>query len=489
MAQSERMDLGIPPGVVRSGTPLSSSGRWYDSSLIRWYDGVMQAIGGWTRASVFSLTNAGSTAPLSIPGACRGSHAWTSNDGELNIALGYENSFRIIEGTGGVIATAATGYSSPTIPFGPGTPLVGHEIRTWQFDDYGEDVIGCVSDIGELWYADMSTKIVSRNPMSNAPTNNLGVVVTPERFIVALGAGGDNRRVAWASQGTNNDWAPTALNTAGDLDIPSEGAIVAGKRGRGETLIWTETDLFSLRYTNASIGSVPIIYGVSLLGRGGPISRRSMVMVGPSAYWMGAQKFWSYSGSVRSLPCTVSDFVFNDINYLRRSLIWTEHRIKFSEITWHYPSAGSTECDRYVTYNYDAGIWYFGEMGRSGGVDALFLDRPVLVDNSGAVWLHEDGTGFGSLSPYAETGIIDVGKGKRLVFIDEIYPDDVTVGSTFSVVSSDSPAGVTTTHGPYDAETIINTRIEARHLRFRVDMPGGARFGLPRVDARPAGER
>ena len=59
--------LKIPSGFVRPGTKYDAQGRWYDGTLIRWHDGVMQAIGGWQILNRTAVANV--AAAISVDGA------------------------------------------------------------------------------------------------------------------------------------------------------------------------------------------------------------------------------------------------------------------------------------------------------------------------------------------------------------------------------------------------------------------------------------
>ena len=481
---SQRINLNVAPGVYRFGTPLASRGRWYDSNLVRWSDGVMGAIGGWQAVTPRSFTGSGSDGQLDIGPACNGSHAWSARDGSYRIALGAGTSLKLIYGnTMDDLVISGGNINVPN--YGP------RSRATMSMDNFGGDLVVVGWD-GVLNYINTADAVQTATPVSSlsgatgVPANNTAVVVTPERFIVALGAGGDNNKVHWCSQADPADWDIASItNTAGDLDLPTQGNIMDGHRFRGETLIWTDTDLISLRYHPR------FVYGATVVGRGGAVSRRSMIVSGSSAYWMGRNNFWVYTGNVNRLPCPVADHVFDDLNRDYQHRVWAEKRDWHSEITWHYPGGSSVYCDKYVTYNYDQNIWYFGSMGRSGGVDAGVLDYPLLVDNDGRLWWHERGDDHGSLTPSAETGIIDIEDGKRLMFIDEIHPDDATTeGLSYTLEGYDEPDGTATTHGPYEADGKQDVRVTARHVRLKVEQhASGWRYGIPRIEARPAGER
>src|SRR5690606_14666626 len=149
-----------------------------------------------------------------------------------------------------------------------------------------EDLVGVAYSDGRILYWDSSTG-GDVAALSNAPTGCLGVVGTPERFVVALGASSDGRLVKWSEQEGATDWTPVRTNQAGDFTLPGSGQIMAGRRSKNETLIWTDTGLFGMRYIGGDF-----VYTFPLLGEGGAISRRSMAMTDGRAFWMGTRGFY-----------------------------------------------------------------------------------------------------------------------------------------------------------------------------------------------------
>ena len=472
--RSRRIDLQVQPGVYRLGTPLASRGKWYDSNLVRWTDGVMRAVGGWSRAVFHQLLNGE---------PCRGEHAFSGREGLPYVFFGYASGFRVYR------------EDSPGILSNPVGGLTQGNSAQWHVDNFGGDLVYVYSG-RRIGYSQTSDDIsanitLDSRSLSQAPTNSRGVVVTPERFIVSLGTDGDPHRIAWCSQGEPDVWNPLEDNTAGDLDLPSDGAIVAGLRANGETLIWTESDLIALRY----IGP-PFVYGATKVGRGGLISHRAYGNTGSTVYWMGDNSFWSYDGFTRRLPCPVADYVFGRLNPARSHLVWTTVNDEFSEVTWHYPS-GNGECNSYVTYNYEYGIWYYGSLDRSGGISSPLFASPILVSGTGKLYFHEVGSNMtddedGAVAqvPRAETGIIDIESGKHRMYIDEIHPDDVTSnGISYSIEAYDNPTSIPTNNGPYVGNDQIDVRIDARHIRFLVEQnTPNWRYGVPRLEVRSAGE-
>lgn len=502
-----RVPMKLQPGMSRPGTIYESKGRWYDGTLVRWFDGVMQPVGGWQKLQTSA------PADVNVGNPVRGAHVWRRNLRTPQMALGTATQlYHFEEGvlteiTPTVFTTGLVDADQVSGGFGVGAFGVGPfgegdgsdalvEANSWQMDNYGEDLVAVALSDGQLLYWDRSVGGPAA-ALTNAPTGNLGVVVTPERFIVALGTvpeGGsvsDPKHVRWADQDDATVWTASNTNQAGGVNLATEGQIMGGARTRSETLIWTDTAIYAMRY----IGGV-FVYTVPEIGKGGAISRMAWQVVGSKAYWMGPRGFYEYDGSVRRLPSEVADFVFSDLNRKQRSKIWCEQRSQFSEVTWYYPSLNSTECDRYVTYNHAMGIWYFGALERTGGVDQGVWDLPISSDADGDIYEHEVGASYldpngATLQPYATSGPVELGQGDRVMVLDDIYPDERTLGDLrFKIWTADGPTGVEVENGPYTAAEIINLRLEARQMRIEIEQVNpGWRFGVPRLDLQPGGMR
>lgn len=479
-----KIPLNLPPGVVRPGTVYDAKGRWYSAPLVRWVDGVMQPIGGWS-----VLAGAGS---VDITGAPRKIIAWRRNNGDAKLAIATNSEIYVYaDGT-------ATSIAPGDLTTGPadasGTYWSRVEAETWQLDTYGEDLVGVGLSDGRILYWDSSAGGLM-SAVANAPTGCAGVLVTPERFLVALGADSDPRKVAWADQDDIEDWTAAVTNQAGDKFLAGNGRIMAGHRGRGESLIWTDTSIWAMRYVGGDF-----IYRFKEMGTNcGPISRNSMAVVGPWSMWMGQKNFYMYDGSVKSIQSEISDYVFNDLNRTQASKIWAEVRADFEEIWWHYSSEGSTECDRVVGVNWDSGEWMIGPEGfeRTAGCDRQFLEYPVAADASGAVYFHENGTtyqdegGSPSYTPSAVSGPVELGAGDRVMRIQAIIPSEETTGEVqLSLLTAFYPNGTETETGPFTAAAKTDCRVTGRQARLKLEqVTGGWRFGTPRLEIEPGGER
>lgn len=463
-------------------------------------------MGGWQNIQE-------SAADLALTGIARGAHTWRDNGDEPVLAFGTDKKLYIwISGalTDVTPASFTTNVAGPDAvqtsgvygngnygdgPYGTGgsAATVIVEANTWQMDNHGEDLI-CVSfGDGKIYTQKGSSQAVV---LTNAPTDVRGVVVTPENFVVALGDSpndtGNRRIVSWADIDDRTDWTAGPANQAGELPLPGKGEILAGLSARQETLIWTTVDLFAMRYIGGQF-----VYQIPKVGSNcGAISRRSMMVVDSQAIWMGHNSFFTYNGFVEDLPSTVGDFVFNDINRIQVSKIWAELRSAFGEITWYYPSASSSECDKYVTYNYREGLWYFGLLERTAGVDQGAISFPVATDASGAVYKHEVGGTYldpadVALVPFAETGPIEIAQGDQTMLIQEYIPDENTLGDLdVTIFSALLPLGTEIESATFTAANRVSTRILGRQIRVKVTQNGtGWRLGTMRLEVEPSGQR
>jgi hypothetical protein len=327
---------------------------------------------------------------------------------------------------------------------------------------------------------------------AGAPTGCSAVCVTNERFVFALGAGGDPRKIQWASQESLTDWTATGTNTAGDFLLPGSGRLMRGLRGRNETLLWTDEDVFSAQYVGGTL-----VYSFTQLGQKcGLMAPAAVAVVDGRAAWMGRRGFWIYDGFVQPAPSEVSDFVFQDFNDTQRAKCWAMSLVDFGEVWFFYPSTNATEPDRYVLWNYRENHWTPGRLSRSAGIDRGAFASPLMAA-SGTVYEHEFSTTHsGATAPYLESGPIEIGEGDNVVHLTALVPDEATragqqVGSLQATIyTALYPDDTETAHGPYTLANPTSIRLVGRQLRVRFDeaTAGDWRLGVVRLDGVP-GER
>lgn len=491
--------LDIPAGFYRNGTDLEQSGRWRDGSLVRWRDNSLRPIGGWQERKASFSTN-----PV------RGMHAWEANDGTAWLAGGSHSELKVMTGAGFVTDVTptdlATGRKDAEVETGYGygfygagfygTPIqelagtVPAEATTWSIDNWGEYLVACHYDDGRLleWQLNTANNAAA---ISNAPIDNLGLVVTEERFIFALGAGANPRKVQWCDIQDNTTWTPASTNQAGDIELQTSGQIMQGIRTRGQTLIITDTDAHTARYTGP-----PFVYAFERVGTScGAISRKAAADVDIGVFWMGQRGFFRFDGnSVTEIPCDVHDYVFADFNRAQQSKVWSFANGQFGEIWWFYCSADSTEIDRYVAFDYKEGHWLIGELSRTSGVQRGVFRYPFLASyNADAdIYEHEVGLNVDSGSVFAETGPISIGVGDQIAKVTQLIPDEKTQGDVdVTFKTRFYPNGDETTHGPYTPNTPTSVRFSGRQMRMRVEGVKLAdwRVGNMRIDVKAGGKR
>jgi hypothetical protein len=504
--------LKIPPGMSRPGTVYDAKGRWYDGNLVRWYEGAMQAIGGWQK-----MTNS-SDVDRTTGAVTRSLFAWRMNDNTPVLAAGYSGGIYILKadtftdvtltglsaGANNTTTYTSSGSLYNTGIYGYGFYGKGNEAITiatestvWQFDAFGEDLVAVAKHDGKLWYIDM-TGVTAANWTSanSAPANNASVVVTPENFIMCLGAENDGRRVQWNDQTDSTDWVTTdPTNQAGFFLLGSPGKLMTGKAARNETLLWTDLDLWSARYIGGSL-----VYSFQRLGNHcGAISRNCVGMVDGTAFWMGPRGFFMYDGYVRNVPSEVGDYVFEGLNVNQYNMVTCVPNSTFGEVTWYYPH-DSSENNRYVTYNYRDNFWILGALERTAGVDRGAFQYPIAVDASGALYEHEVGTSYldtddaTEVIVYAESGPFELGNGSDTMVLQEYIPDSRTLGDLAMVIfHSLYPTADETTSATFTAANPTNMRINARQIRLKILQADGReglwRFGTPRIDVAKGSQR
>jgi hypothetical protein len=219
---------------------------------------------------------------------------------------------------------------------------------------------------------------------------------------------------------------------------------------------------------------------------------------------------------VQKLPCAVQDYVFSNFNTRQAEKVFAATNTAFSEVWWFYPSANSDNLDRYVVYNYQQNIWYYGDMSRSAWVDRGVTENPIAAGIDGYLYYHENGFDDGSTTPatpinaYIESSQFDIGDGNNYSFVSRIIPDitfrNSTAASptvTFTMkarnfpggnyLQSDDEAVTKTASTPVEQFTNqVFVRLRGRSMTLRVEsseLGMGWRLGSPRIDVRPDGRR
>lgn len=485
------LPLDIQPGVYRNGTQMQSAGRFYDADLWRWFEGTQRPVGGWRLKS-----------ETAVSGKARALLTWMDNSNQAWVVVGTHSGLYVYTRSGAQHditpagftagdADASTGGGYGTGLYGAGTYGTPRPDDTntipasvWTLDTWGENLVGCFDGAIYEWALDTGLDAVA---VTNAPSAE-AVLVTEERAMFALGAGGDPRKVEWSDLEDNTDWTPTGTNQAGGKALQTAGRLQCGKRIRGGVLLFTDVDVHLATYAG-----LPRVYDFERVGSAcGIISRQGVAVVDGRAFWMGANRFWSYNGGVEPLECDVGDYVFSNINRAQISKVTAMHNSQFGEVWWLYPSASSTEIDRYVVYNYREGHWSIGALSRLCGADRGVLPYPLMVDADGYLYEHEVGQSRDGRQPFADSGPIELGAGDRTMEVNAVIPDEQTLGEvTVSFTVSDWPMDAEETVGPYDAASKTDCRFSGRRVapKFIAAADVDFRLGVYRFDVKAGSPR
>ncbi len=415
--------------------------------------------------------------------------------------------------------------------FGSASTLsVTNQLRLYSHDNFGEDLVFNVRN-GGIYYWDASsgtsTRGVALSDLANsnlAPTVAAQVLVSDiDRHVICLGADpieGESRSgvqdpmlIAFSDQEDVTQWEPLSTNTAGSLRVSAGSAIIGGIRARQETLVWTDIALYSLQF----IGQ-PFTFGLNLVNEGvGMVGPNAAVNSPKGVFWMDKKGFYVYTGQVQTLPCSVKDYVFSDINVTQSFQIFAFINKAFNEVGWFYCSAASSSIDRYVTYNYNENVWSIGQLDRCAWLDEGVFDKPIAsytTSNTSYLYNHEvgnDDDGSAMQNVFIESSDFDIDPaGEVFSAVSRIIPDvnfigDAATGSTgqkldFVLKKRDFPGddlSTVTTASCFSTTTKIDTRLRARQVVLRVqsndtdtnEIGMSFRLGATRLDVKPDGRR
>ena len=424
------------------------------------------------------------------------------------------------------LSTSAFGWGTDGWSVGTwGTPSttsnVTLEARQWSLDNFGENLIATVLNGGAFEWKPSLGVSTRATAITNAPTKSrLGLVSTPDRHLVFMGTqktiGGTNPQddllIRFSNQEDINTYQPTAENTAGSLRIADGSRIVAAERSRGQILIWTDTSLHAMQFVGP-----PFTFGLRQLGQNcGAIGSHAAVDINGISYWMSQDSFFLFDGSVKKLPCTVEQFIFNNINITGSENAFAGHNGEFNEIMWFYPRTGSDQINAIVAYNYLEQTWWTGTLARTTWIDREVFDNPVaseyfenttannevilgLTDGATQMFLHETGNnGDGqAITAFVKSGVVQIGEGNDFAFVSKLIPDIEDQEGTLNAKLEfknypNNSTSVTKTVTFQDNTDFVSLRGRGREFTVNVvsNTTGTAwRLGTQRFDIQPDGRR
>jgi hypothetical protein len=341
----------------------------------------------------------------------------------------------------------------------PGVLGIGQQLRLWSADNYGQDLILAPRG-GAIFYWEAALGLTVRAKFLSAestlngfqgqfvPTTTNEISASAlQRFVICFGANPydpgdpnttfDPMLVRWSDQENPYEWVPSITNQSGEFRLSHGSYIVTANSTRQETLVWTDSALYSMQYLGA-----PYVYGFNLLMDNLSImSPNATVTANNVTYWMGRDKFYTYSGRVETLPCALRQYIFNDINTDQAFQVFSGSNEAYNEVWWFYCSNGSTVVDKYVIYNYLENLWYYGTLSRTAWLDSPLREYPMAAGYENRIIYHEVGTddvaGTSALpiTAYIQSADFDIGDGDHFAFIWRILPDINFNGSNVDMPS------------------------------------------------------
>ena len=395
--------------------------------------------------------------------------------------------------------------------------------RSWSLDNFGEDLIATVLN-ASTYIKDLSGSIDARaTALSNAPTaSRFSLVSTDTRHLMIFGtettigntATQDDLLFRFSDREDATEYTPVATNEAGSLRISDGSRIVGAVKSSGQILVWTDTSMHGVQFVGT-----PFTFGLRQLGANcGLIAQHAAIEVNGRAYWMSDNSFYMYDGVVKKMPCSVQDYVFDDLSYTNRNDIACGINTAFNEIIWYYPSASATAIDRGVAYNYLENTWYTVNLGRTTWLGAYVFEQPIATEydasvtanvstilglTAGASYLYEhesgnnqaDGT---ALSAFLTTGSVEIADGDELMSVSKLVPDFDNLANTMTATLTleqypQSAANVTTTGSITSTTEKIDVRGRGRAVKIKYETntvdDTAWRLGSTKLQLRPDGRR
>ena len=418
----------------------------------------------------------------------------------------------------------------------------------WSFDNYGDVLLANIAN-GKMysWDSSIAAKFTTRASTTttdyetdSAPTASRAMMMSPvTRHVVLFGtevtigtpASQDDMFVRFSDQETINTFAPTAINSAGSQRLQDGTKIMGAIKAKDNILVWTDTSLYTMKHVGA-----PFTFGFEQVGTNcGLIGKNAVVEIDGVAYWMSPKGFFLFDGTVKSLTCTIEDYVYDDIDTTKGQQVCAAINNLFTEVVWYYPTSGADYNDRYAVYNYGesaggkipGGVWYPGTEARTSWMPAKVYPNPFATKfNSSATgtfpsvvgetglgqtiyFEHEVGNNQinpngSSTAIAAELESFDLdlemkGAGQFYLSISRFIPDfKVLTGNvnvTLTVKRFPSSTGTTSPYSPFtvtSSSTQFNTRARGRFASVAIAnsaVDETWRFGTLRLDIRPDGMR
>ena len=311
----------------------------------------------------------------------------------------------------------------------------------WSLSNFGQVLVGTIANGKTFtWNAGAASPLTVRASTSTSgfstssnPTATRVTLVSPTtRHLIHLGTettigditSQDDMFIRFSDQEDINDYTPTAINSAGSQRLQDGTRIIGSLKAKESILVWTDNALYTMKFIGA-----PFTFGFEQVGTNcGLIGKNAAVEIDGIAFWMSSNGFFMFDGTVKSLPCSVEDYVYDQADTTKGQQICAGLNNQFTEVVWYYPSTGSDYNDQYVVFNYgqpmQGGVWYIGTEARTSWIDSTVYPKPIA-------------TKYNSTSNGTFPEVIGQdGLGQTQLFEHEVGTDQVNQdGSTTTVTS------------------------------------------------------
>jgi hypothetical protein len=446
----------------------------------------------------------------------------------------------------GTTVTNATEWSGWGDAVDAGTIIL--EPGLWSLSNFGDVLVATIANGKTFtWNSDIAARLSTRASTTtsgfqttNNPTATRVTLISPTtRHLIHLGtettigspATQDDMFIRFSSAENINEYTPQATNSAGTQRIQDGTKIVGALVAKENILIWTNNALYTMKFVGA-----PFTFGFEQVGTNcGLIGKNAAIEIDGVAYWMSNNGFFAFDGTVNSLPCSVEDYVFDDVDTTKGQQVCAGLNNLFTEVVWWYPTAGSDFNNRSVSYNYGEakqpplGTWVTNtntNFNRTTWMDTLIYPQPyatsynntgtgtfpAVVGESGlgntTYFAHETGTdqinpdgSTTALESFIQSFSFSLQQGQSEVFLAmrRFLPNfKVLTGNNQVTISvKDFPADndVATALSPFtinSTTTKIDTRARGRYANIKIqNIAAGEswRFGTFQVDLQPDGRR
>ncbi len=462
-----------------------------------------------TSASVYTVTHTSTASGSTSGGGGSGNAKYQITTGPSTSTYGY--------GWGTLTWNTST-WNTPRSSSG-----VVLSARQWSLDNFGEDLIATVLNGGTFIWDTSGGTGVRATALSNAPTaSRFSIVSTDTRHLLIFGtettignvSTQDDLLFRFSDREDATDYTPVSTNEAGSLRISDGSRIMGAVKSSGQILVWTDTSMHGIQFVGT-----PFTFGLRQLGANcGLIAQHAAIEVNGRAYWMSDDSFYMYDGVVKKMPCSVQDYVFDDMSYTNRNDIACGLNAAFNEIIWYYPSANATQIDRAVAYNYLENTWYTLSLGRTTWLGAYVYEQPIATEydaslsansstilglTAGASYVYEhesgnnqaDGT---AITAFLTSGSVEIADGDELMSVSKLVPDfdnlANTMTATLTLEQYPQSADTVTTTGSISSTTEkINVRGRGRAVKIKYETntvnDTAWRLGSTKLQLRPDGRR